>query len=213
MSLSPLHHRILSLSYKHRLSHIGSSIGAANILLEIYRLRKPDEPVILSSGHGFLGWACVLEQFCGKDAEELFLRHGVHPNLNENDGIFASTGSLGLGLCLSVGRALSNRKRNVWCVISDGELTEGATYEALTFAYRAGLSNLHVYLNANGFSAMREVPWSESVRIARELLPSIRVRTERPDSYGIPFLNGLDAHYHVMSEEDWKWVAKQDITI
>ena len=43
----------------------------------------------------------------GKNAEELFLKHGGHPHRNENDKIYCSTGSLGLGITVAVGRALA----------------------------------------------------------------------------------------------------------
>lgn len=211
MSLTRLQYRILEISWKHRLSHIGSCLGSAAILDGIYAKRGPNDPVILSAGHGALGLYCILEKHLGKDAEDLFMRHGVHPNRNVGDEIDCSTGSLGMGVSVAVGRALADRSRNVWCVISDGELSEGAAMESLCFANRAQLTNLHVHLNANGYSACREVLWSESVRIARDLLPSIQVTMARPDSYGIPFLAGLSAHYRAMSDQDWAWVQSQEI--
>lgn len=206
MSLTPLHRRILDISYRRRLSHIGSCLGAVDILDAIYQERKTDEPVILSCGHAGLALYCVLEKHLGLDAETLFARHGVHPTKAAADGIWASSGSLGCGISIAIGRALAFRNRRVWCVISDGELAEGATMEALSFAGRAGLTNLCVFLNANGYSAYREMDVKETYRLAATLCPWIKVQARPVETFGIPFLKGLEAHYHVMTEEDWTWV-------
>src|ERR1700750_489699 len=125
MPLSALQYRILELSYKHKLSHIGSCLGCVDVLDMIYNRRKDNEPVILSCGHAGLALYVVLEKHLGKDAEQLFLKHGVHPNKDLGDGIYCSTGSLGMGLSIAAGRALADRNKPVWCVISDGEMAEG----------------------------------------------------------------------------------------
>lgn len=207
MNLPPLHRRILDISYRLKLSHIGSCLGVVDLLDEIYIERKPDEPVVLSAGHAGLGLYVVLEKHLGLDAEDLFARHGVHPNRSPKDGIYTSGGSLGQGITVAAGRALANRARRVWCVISDGELAEGAALEALTFAKRANLTNLRVYINANGWSAYQEMPMKETYRVASSLMPWVRVQARPVESFGLPFLQGLSAHYHVMSPADWAWIT------
>lgn len=205
--MTPLQYRILELSYKHRLSHIGSCLGAAPILDEIYSLRKPDEPVILSAGHCGLTLYCVLEKYEGKNAEDLLNRHGVHPTKNKEDGIWCSTGSLGQGLSVAVGRALADMNRNVWCYITDGECAEGVVYESLNLAERNGLWNLKVFCNWNGYGAYRESdPFMR--RLVDSLFP-MEVRMEKPDDLGIPFLKGQDAHYYTMTKEDWEWTQRE----
>ena len=62
-----------------------------------------------------------------------------------------------MGITVAVGRAISDRKRNVYCMISDGECYEGSVWEALQYAEEAGLDNLKIYVNANGYAAYREV--------------------------------------------------------
>lgn len=202
--MNDLTYRILSLAHKHKRSHIGSCLTAAPILDEIYRMRGPNDPVILSAGHAFLALACVLEKHCGKDAGDLIQRHGVHPTKNEADGIYASTGSLGQGLSLAVGRALADRNRSVWVYISDGEGSEGVVYESLGFAGRAKLTNLRVYCGWNGYGAYRESDFQTQYAL-NELFP-VSWRHDFPGD--IPFLRGQDAHYHQMTEEDWKWVEE-----
>jgi transketolase len=69
-------------------------------------------------------------------------------------GFEATTGSLGQALSVAVGQALV-RKRfgrpgHVWVLISDGELEEGQTWEALQAAVNFKLDNLTILLDANG---------------------------------------------------------------
>src|SRR5258708_9487054 len=130
-TLNKLKRRVLEISFKHKLSHLGSCLTALPIIVEIYEERKENEPFILSSGHAGLGLYVVLEHFEGHDAEMLFNLHGVHPNRDLEHGIYCSTGSLGQGLPIAVGMALADRNKNVYCLISDGECSEGSIHEAI----------------------------------------------------------------------------------
>lgn len=211
--VSPLHRRILEISYKHKLSHIGSCLGCVDIIDEIYKMRKPDEPFILSNGHAGLALYVVLEKHLGKNAEDLFVRHGVHPTKNLEDGIYCSTGSLGSGLGIATGRALANRNRKVWVLVSDGEISgEGICYEGLTFASRVNLTNLRVKLYANGYGAYRSINLNDIVHLFRTMCPDGVTYIKTPEQFDIPFLKGQSAHYYVQTEEDWKWVQEQPIT-
>ena len=78
---------------------------------------KDDDIFILSSGHAALALYVCLEKYKNIDAEFLFEKHGGHPHLDEDNGIYCSTGSLGLGITVAVGRALANEKRDVYEVI------------------------------------------------------------------------------------------------
>jgi len=205
--MNPLHYRILEISRKHNLSHLGSNLGAVDIIDEIYAQRGADEPFILSVGHAGLALYVVLEKYLGKNPEELLERHGIHPNKSAADGLYCSTGSLGLGLPIAVGRALANRDRNVWCLISDGECAEGTIYEAFNLIRRFGLSNLKVYIHHNGLAAYHETTWlTDELLLA--MLPSLVVCRKSVESLGIPFLKGIDAHYHAMTDQDWEWVQQ-----
>lgn len=206
--MTALEYRVLELSYAHKLSHIGSCLGALPILDEIYSKRRPDDPVILSCGHAGLALYCVLEKHCGKNAEDLLSRHGVHPSKNKDDGIWCSTGSLGQGITVAVGRALADRNRDVWCVISDGECAEGAVYEALCVMRRFNLRNLRLYLHSNGYAAYREITAQQSSEIVTQIVPWSICKTTTPEELGIPFLKGQDAHYYTMNEADWRWVEE-----
>jgi len=207
--MTDLTYRVLQLAYKHRLSHLGSCLGVLPILEEIYTNRQSADPVILSAGHAGLALYVALEEYCGKDAEDLLNRHGVHPAKNAADGTWCSTGSLGLGLPIACGRALADRSRNVWCVISDGECREGSVTESFQIMRDQQLTNLKVFLHWNGYGAYRETgPSFEEGELAflLELCPWLSWTTQRPEDLGIPFIKGQAAHYYQMSDADWEWV-------
>jgi len=194
--------RILEIAYKHKLGHLGSYLSAAGIVDEIYKNKDKDDIFILSSGHAALALYAALEKYEGKNAEELFLKHGGHPHRDEENGIYCSTGSLGLGITVAVGRALANKNRKVHVLISDGESAEGSVWEALRFIKESNLSNIEVYVNVNGYAAYDKVDVKYLVDRLKVFLPTINIRYTSVNQY--PFLRGLNAHYHVMSEEDYK---------
>ena len=72
---------------------------------------------------------------------------------NKIPGIDVTSGSLGHGVGVGVGLAYSNRfdKKNnkVYVLISEGELYEGSTWEALLFASNYNLTNLNIIIDIN----------------------------------------------------------------
>ncbi len=151
MKNADLKKRILEISYKNKLSHLGSCLTAVDIIKEIYDKKKENEPFVLSSGHAGLGLYCVLEARGGRNAEEIFSHHGVHPDRCNECGIDCSTGSLGQGLPIAVGMALADRSKNVYCLISDGEYSEGSIWESLRIKREQTLDNLIIYCNFNSW--------------------------------------------------------------
>jgi len=197
-----LKERILEIAYKHKLGHLGSYLSSVDILDEIYKNKDPNDIFILSSGHASLALYVVLEKYEGRNAEELFLKHGGHPHRDEKNGIYCSTGSLGLGITVAVGRALANANRKVYVLISDGEAAEGSVWEALRFIKENNLSNIEIYANVNGYTAYDKIDIKYLVDRLKIFLPTINIRYTNVNQY--PFLKGLNAHYHVMSEKDYK---------
>ena len=194
--------RILEIAHKHKLGHLGSYLSAVPIIDEIYRNKSSEDIFILSSGHAALALYVVLEKYEGKNAEELFIKHGGHPHRDEKNGIYCSTGSLGLGITVAVGRALANKNRKVYVLISDGESAEGSVWEALRFIKESNLPNIEIYVNVNGYAAYDKVDVKYLVDRLKVFLPTINIRYTSVNQYS--FLRGLNAHYHVMSEEDYK---------
>lgn len=189
--MNALHERVIEISKKYKLGHLGSCLTSVDIIDEIYYYKKDDEVFVLSMGHAALALFVVLEAFYGINAEESYLTQGNHPKCSKRLKIDCSSGSLGLGLPIAVGMALSDRTKNVYCLISDGECFEGSVWESLNIIRKYNITNLRLYLNYNGWSAYDAVePWMiENVKM---LMPSIRVRETKVEDYG---LSGLSAHY------------------
>jgi transketolase len=146
-------------------------------------------------------YVCI-EKYYGIDAEMLFTKHGGHPHRDEGNKIHCSTGSLGLGLPIALGRALANRNRKVWVLISDGEAAEGSIWESLKTIQELGIDNIEVFVNINGLCAYKEVDVDYMTTRLKAFLPNIQLRYTTVEQY--PFLKGLNAHYHVMTEENYK---------
>ena len=192
--------RIVDICYRHRLGHLGSSLTTLPILDHIYKTKKPDDIVILSAGHGGMALYACLEKYEGRDAEALFEKHGVHPHRDVENGIPVSSGSLGSAVLVAVGYAYGNRSRDVHVVISDGECAEGSVWEALAFASTHKLTNLKVHVNINGYSAYDSLSvWPLIIRLKAFLWPVQIWFTKSPD---VSFMQGLQAHYHVMNEDN-----------
>src|SRR3990167_5750194 len=155
-----LKRRILEISWKKKLSHLGSCLTAVDIIDEIFNIKKPDEKFVLSAGHAALALYVVLERYGGKNAEAIYDHHGVHPDRCDECQIDCSSGSLGHGIGISVGMALSNRNKNVYCLISDGECAEGSVTEAMRIKRERKIDNLKVYLNYNGWAAYAPVKFN-----------------------------------------------------
>src|SRR3990167_6685168 len=125
-----LKRRIIEISYKHHLSHIGSCLTTVDIIKEVYNKKRKDERFILSSGHAHVAHAMVMESLgIIKDAGDNIDKYGIH--CERAGGCDVSTGSLGQGLSISAGMALADRTKNVYCLISDGECSEGSTWEVM----------------------------------------------------------------------------------
>ena len=133
-------------------SHLASSLSCLPILKTIYDSKQPEDLVILSKGHGSLGlYAILLERGLNPNIKL------CHPNLDIENGIECSTGSLGHGLPIGVGIAYAKKikeeKGIVNVIIGDGECQEGSIWEALNLAEQFNLKNLKVYIDCNEWQA------------------------------------------------------------
>lgn len=198
--------RIIELSYRYSKSHIGSCLSAVDIIEEIYNLKNDDEKFILSEGHAGIALYCVLEKHEGRDAEYLLKKHGIHPERDEKNGIWCTTGSLGQGLPIALGMAIANKEKNVYCLISDGEAAEGSIWEALRIKTDNNIDNLKVYINLNGYGAYGEINENTLARRLKAFCPDINIRKTTVEQ--LPFLRKLDAHYHVMNKNEYSEAMK-----
>ena len=195
--IDKLNKRILEISIKHNLSHLGSCFTALPIIFEIYNKKKPEDKFILSSGHAGLALYVVLEHFHGVDAEHLLETYGIHPERDLDQFVEVSTGSLGLGITIATGIALSNPNINVYCLISDGECAEGSIWEALRFIDDENLSNIEIHANLNGWAAYKEVNTEKLTNKLKTFLPNINIHYTDVNEV-IKFETPLAAHYTVI---------------
>jgi len=199
--MEKLRKRILDICYKYKLSHLGTYFSSIGILDDIFRKKNSDDVFILSAGHAAVALYAVIEKYHGVDAEALFNKHGGHPHRDEANHLYCSTGSLGLGLPVAVGRAIANPDKRVYCLISDGECAEGSIWESLRFIQENSVENIEVYVNVNGYCAYDKVDTRYLTTRLKAFYPSINIVNTSVAQY--PFLRGINAHYHIMSEEDY----------
>lgn len=210
-----LKRRIIDLSYKYNLSHLGSCLTAVDLIEEIYTKKQPYEPFILSSGHAGLALYTVIEKHEGINAESIWKHHGVHPDRCGKCHLDFSTGSLGHGIGAAVGMALANRtyprRMNVYCLLSDGECAEGSVWEALRVVEEQQLNNLKLYFNINGQGANGYIDREKLTRRINSFLDpldtfwnseSLRIAYTTMDEF--PLLKDIQGHYRVLSEREYK---------
>lgn len=200
--------RIAEIAYKHKLGHLGSYFSSVEIIDKIFSRMRGDDIFILSSGHAALALYVCIEKYKGKNAEELFIKHGGHPHRDEENFIYCSTGSLGMGLPIALGRAVANSNRKVYVLISDGECAEGSIWESLTNIWENNILNIEVHVNVNGYAAYKTVNQNNLIDKLITFLPDIRIHKTSVEQYS--FLKGLNAHYHVMNEDNYNEVLNSD---
>jgi transketolase len=162
--------RILDISQQVGALHIGSAYSCTEIVDCMYHalMRRnldgssPDT-FLMSKGHGCMIQYVILEEagvLIRRDLDDYCKpngRLGCHPDYG-NPGIEASTGSLGHGLSMAVGMALAERGRQtdgiIYVVLSDGEVQEGSTWEAIMMASSLGCSNIVAAVDNNDFQSL-----------------------------------------------------------
>lgn len=199
-----LEDRILEISKKYQLSHIGSCITSVNIIKDIYEKMIVDKDIfILSNGHAGVALYVVLEKYLGLDAENLLEENGVHPIRNKYNHIYCTTGSLGMGLTVAIGYALADKDKKVYCLISDGELAEGSIWESFYYLTKYPLDNLEIHINMNTFTAYEKLDYWSTYSLIEPFVEwgNIKIHRTHYDNYKY-LLNGIDAHYCKIRKEE-----------
>lgn len=150
--------------------HFGGSLSSVEILVSLYFhiLRiDPKSPrwedrdrFVLSKGHACAALCPVLAER-GFFSSQLLLTFneldspfGMHPDMHKIPGCDMSTGSLGHGLPVGLGMALTakldKKSYRVFVLLGDGELQEGSVWEAAMAAKHYRLDNLAVIVDRNG---------------------------------------------------------------
>ncbi len=170
--------RIATARMIHRAksSHIGSCFSMIDLLAVLYgRILRIDalrpawperDRFILSKGHACAALYAVLaeEGFFPKSWLDTFYQDGSALGghaMHSVPGVEVSTGSLGHGLSLGCGMALTGRREarpfRVFVLLSDGECDEGSVWEAVLFAGHHQLENLVAIVDYNKIQSLGAV--------------------------------------------------------
>lgn len=163
---------IVRMVHKVQSGHPGGSLGCADFLTALYfeiMNRKPgfdmdglgEDVFFLSNGHISPVFYSVLARSGYFPVTELstfrFINTRLqgHPATHEHlPGIRIASGSLGQGLSVASGAALSKKLNSdphlVYTLLGDGELQEGQNWEAIMFAAHHKLDNLIATIDFNG---------------------------------------------------------------
>ncbi len=163
---------ILRMVHKVNSGHPGGSLGCTeffvSLFYEVMEIKMPFEMngknqdiFFLSNGHISPVFYSVLARkgfFPIKELETFRLinsRLQGHPTTHEGlPGIRVASGSLGQGLSVSIGAAISKKlnkdSKIVYVLLGDGELQEGQNWEAIMFAAANNIDNLIATIDVNG---------------------------------------------------------------
>ncbi|MBZ4188815.1 transketolase [Niabella beijingensis] len=152
--------------------HPGGSLGCADFLTALYFKEMKHDPsfnmdginedlFFLSNGHISPVFYSVLARSGYFDIKELATFRKIdsrlqgHPATHEHlPGIRVASGSLGQGMSVAIGAALSKKMNKdphlVFSLHGDGELNEGQNWEAIMFAAAHKVDNLISTVDWNG---------------------------------------------------------------
>lgn len=160
---------IVDMVYKASSGHPGGALSIADILTVLYfkemniDIKNPKldnrDRLVLSKGHASAGLYAALAEKGFFDKEELssFRKLGSilqgHPDMKNVPGVDMTSGSLGQGLSVANGMALSakldKKDYRVYCIVGDGEIEEGQIWEAAMAAGHYKLDNLCLIVDNN----------------------------------------------------------------
>ena len=169
---SQIRRDIVRMVHAQQSGHPGGSLGCADFLTALYfKVLKHDSSFsmdgkgedlfFLSNGHISPVFYSVLARSGYFDVKELATFRKInsrlqgHPTTHEHlPGIRIASGSLGQGMSVAIGAALSkkynNDNRTVYCLHGDGELQEGQIWESIMFAAHNKVDNLIATVDVNG---------------------------------------------------------------
>lgn len=172
-----IRNHVLDMTNIGKSSHVGSALSIVDILVYLYGFflnHYPKAPknhdrdrFILSKGHAGAALYATLSEFEYFPSTLLKTHYQNGSNLSGHvshkgiPGVEVSTGSLGHGLPIAVGMALSaklrNQKHQIYVLLSDGELDEGSNWESFLFASHHGLANLTAIIDYNKLQSLDTV--------------------------------------------------------
>ncbi|MEG0135600.1 MAG: transketolase [Cetobacterium sp.] len=160
---------IVQMICKAKSGHPGGSLSAADIVTALYFSEMNIDPknpkmegrdrFVLSKGHAapVLYSALAEKGYFNRELLDTLRAYGSplqgHPDMKKVPGIEISTGSLGQGLSVANGMALSARisgeNYRTYVLMGDGELQEGQVWEAAMTAAHYKLDSVCAFVDSN----------------------------------------------------------------
>lgn len=153
--------KALTMIHRAQTSHIASNFSVTDLAVVLHENLRPEDRVVWSKG-----WAAattyILLARRGAIAESDLEKFPNSPYLNLVEigvpGVETTGGSMGHGLPVALGIALGQKKAGkkgmVYCIMSDGEMNEGTTWESVMIAAHHNLNNVVVLIDNNTWQAM-----------------------------------------------------------
>jgi len=137
----------------HGEAHLGGSFSMIEMLLAVHEeVIEPEDKFILSKAHASYPYCIYLRE------KGFNIPIKTHFELDPENNIHCTTGSLGHGLPIATGMAMARKmqikKGNIYVLMSDGECQEGTTWESLLIAAKHKLDNLIVMIDYNKVQAL-----------------------------------------------------------
>ena len=137
-------------------AHLGGSFSMIETLVILYDIiLKKNDKFILSKAHASFPLCLLLKE------KGLRPKLSTHLEIDEKNGIYCTTGSLGHGLPIATGMALAKKlqkeKGKIFVMISDGECQEGTTWESILISSKHKLDNLIILVDYNKIQALSKI--------------------------------------------------------
>ncbi|WP_051120112.1 transketolase [Bacillus sp. 1NLA3E] len=169
---------IIDIAYKAQgPSHPGPALSCTDIITALYfKIMKVNsnnpkwedrDRLVLSKGHACPVLYSALARKGFFPVEDLTTVRRInsklqgHPDMKKTPGVDMTSGSLGNGLGAAMGMALyskaTGKNFKTYCILGDGEIQEGAVWEAALSAVRFKLDNLIAIVDYNHFQSCGSV--------------------------------------------------------
>lgn len=207
MTPADLRRECVELLVKANDGHPGSVMSLVEIVCDVVKdLDLTRDKLIISKGHGGMVIYPILHErgMISDEDYHNFRKVGFPITMFPNKsipGVPVSCGSLGNGVGYGCGFAIANRAVKVVVIVSEGELYEGSTFEALMFARHYNLTNLRVIVDKNDAITLGtpeeclSIPWG-----VLNHFPFVQV-VETVKGKGVPAWEGkISSHYFSLPE-------------
>lgn len=197
---------VLEMIHIAESGHIGSSLSCVDVVTVLrfdqmtWSNQRDRDVFVLSKGHAVPAWYAAL--IVGGDLDRDLLRTlrtvdsplQGHPDRTRCVFVDVSTGALGQGLSVAIGRAQAKRLRGqdgqVYCVVGDGECQEGQIWEAVMYAGVRRIPNIILVVDSNGMQSDGAVDDTLALGPLADKFWSFRWSVQEIDGHSHPALLG-----------------------